>query len=259
MASMSLTRLEDPDASKIREHVAENCATCLREIRAYSEVWYLTGAAISQERRVQFPDGLRRKVLQAAQATPIAIRKRAPIRTWVWVPGIAAAILICAAVWSLGKFGPDASLSKELQTQRANLELAQRSERQWQERAQEAERQLAAVQLPVAVPAGKPLEVAPPASQGKPETSAALAKAQTEIQSLTDALSRERTQGAALVAELNSQKSLLATALQQKDEVERRTQGAADEASKRAELPESRGGRIIGSGAATDPRKLDLS
>ncbi len=231
----ALGELEEEESSKIRQHLEAECATCLREVRAYSEVWYLTASALASEKLSEPSSSLRNKVLRAARNTPIAIRKGEASRAWRWMPAAAAAVLVFGVAWTTGRYSADREMSKSLELQSHQLRQTEASERNWQQRAAQAERLLA--EKPQAAPAPiTPVPAPAPVEGDSAATLAELAKARTEVKTLEDSLARERSQQATLSAELNSQKGLLASAVQQKDEAERRVQGSADEAQKRSEL-----------------------
>jgi len=231
----ALGELEDEESSKIRQHLEAECSTCLREVRAYSEVWYLTASAMAAEKPSEPPSQLRSKVLRAARNAPIAIRNREASLAWRWMPAAAAAVLVFGIAWTTGRYSADREMAKSLELQSHQLRQTEASERDWQQRAAQSERLLAekSQRAPVAI---APVPAPAPVAGDSPVTLAELAKARAEIKALEDSLARERSQQATLSAELNSQKGLLASAVQQKDESERRAQGSADEAQKRSEL-----------------------
>jgi anti-sigma-K factor RskA len=230
----ALGELEEEEAAKIRKHLEAECTTCLREVRAYSEVWYLTASALAAEKPSEPPSRLRSKVLRAAKSTPIAIRKREASLAWRWIPAAAAAVLIFGLAWTAGRYSADRQMSKSLELQAHQLQQTEESERNWQQRAAQAERLLAEKPpTPVAI---APVPAPAPVAGDSPATLAALTKARADVKALEDSLARERSQQTTLSAELSSQKGLLASAIQQKNELERRVQGSADEAQKRSEL-----------------------
>lgn len=232
-AFYALGLLDGPEREQIEAHLARQCATCTEEVRAYATVWHLVASSEAEESPAAPPARLRRKVLAGIRRQETSRApwwSGIPVRSLAWAAGFVLAVGIVGTRWYLGRH-----LSSDRRTvseQRATIAQLQRDARQWQQRAEGAER---ALTVQGAAPPA-PVPIAPAVSpQPQPETSElqrALALARSDAVAAADALARERARASQMEAELNAQRAALASAQRERDEAERRYQAASQEVAR---------------------------
>jgi hypothetical protein len=232
--------LDGPEKEQIQAHLASQCVTCTREIRAYAAVWHLVASSEAEESPASPPARLRRQILARTGGGG-----QRPAHWWsgvpVWSPAWAAGVALAAGITGTSLYfwrhmqvenRPVAELNAA--AQQAVIAQAQSDARQWQDRAERAERALAAQSA-----TAQRAPVAPAVTtQPQPDNSElqrALAAARSEATAAADALDRERARASRLETDLNAQRAALASAQRQRDDAEQRYQGASQEVARLAE------------------------
>ena len=236
----ALGLLDGPEQEQIQAHLASQCVTCTREISAYAAVWHLVASSEAEESPVSPPARLRRKIIALARGG-----ERRPARWWMvapaWRIAWAAGVALAAGITGTSLYflrhvqvenRPVAE--RAAAAQRAVIAQLQSDAKQWQDRAERAERALAA-QSPAPQPAPAMPTVTTQSPPDSSELQRALAAARLDATTAADALARQRARASQLEADLNAQRAALASAQRQRDDAEQRYQSSSQEVARLAE------------------------
>jgi Anti-sigma-K factor rskA len=216
------------EANVIRNHLADGCRECTREIGRSVVFWYQFALAGSENSSAAPRPIVRERLIEFANA---ALEGRGPFMRWSWPQAVAAAValvMFSTLSWYVGREGvrrtaeppqvavrqPPPAAAPAPAASSEDIEALKR-------RLQQAEQALAS-----RPPAPAPGPSVAALEQAVAESRAALAAAQ---QSLGD----QQQRAAALERDLQTQRDLLATAVRERQDAETR---AGDLAGERARL-----------------------
>jgi hypothetical protein len=224
-AYYALGTLEGPEYELIQNHLRDNCAVCLAEIKEAFEFWYLFAALTERTQVGEFPEPsleLRNRVLSVPRRAEVRPISRRPV-VQMWMRAAAGVVLAAGAAslsWNIGRF----QIKRDISAAQAQI-AQQTAAAKKLESENNALRNLveAARNAPSVFP-GKDAIV----SVQDPYMVRDLQRARQTQAAMSDALNQERTEAAELKKRLSQTTTLLAAATRDREKVDRQYQKAFD-------------------------------
>jgi len=227
-AYFTIGNLEGPENDLLREHLRDNCAFCLAEIKEALEFWYVFAALTERTQDLRFSEPtplLRQRVIGIARQ-PEARRtlRHTPVQTWLRLAaGIVVTVGAASLSWNIGR----SYIKRDISAVQARIEQQSAAVRKLESENNSLRNLVVAARNAPAVFPGKDSIV----SVQDPYILRDLQQARQTQVAVSAALNEERAKAADLEKRLTQTTTLLAAATHDREESERQYRKAYDAAT----------------------------